>query len=74
MYKPKEKTALAAYEAEQERIEKLLAKIQAGLEAHDRKASLDGGHHWGHAEYMRHIAVTLQDLSDSLYGEGEYAQ
>jgi hypothetical protein len=74
MYNPKQKTAPEAYKVEQERIKELLAKIQVGLEKHEGKASANSGRHWGHAEYLHDIAATLQDISDSLYGEGEYAQ
>lgn len=67
-------TALEAYEAKQEEIEKLLKQIAAGLQAHDRNASGPGGHHWGHVGDLNQIAAELQDISDRLHGKGEYAK
>ncbi len=67
-------TALEEYEAKQDEIEKLLKQIKAGLQAHDRRASGQGGHHWGHVGDLTKIAGDLQDISDRLHGKGEYAK
>ena len=67
-------TALEAYEEKQAEIKKLLAQITVGLEAHDRRASNEGGHHWGHVGDLNDIATTLADLKDRLHETGEYAK
>lgn len=67
-------TALEAYEEKQAEIKKLLAQITVGLEAHDRKASSKGEHHWGHVGDLTDIAAKLADIKDSLYETGEYAK
>lgn len=70
----KQKTALTEYENKQDEIAKLLKQIAAGLEKHDRKASMQGGHNWSHVGDLTSIAETLTDLRDRLHGTGEYAE
>ena len=70
----KENNSLAQYEKRQAEIRKLLKQIEAGLEKHDRKASGQGGHHWGHVGDLADIAATLVDLKDRLHQTGEYAK
>jgi hypothetical protein len=67
-------SSLKEYEAEQVRIKKLLKQIEVGLEKHDRKASGQGGHHWGHVGDLGHVASDLEELRDFLMGIGEYAK
>lgn len=66
--------SLKAYEDKQAEIEKLLKQIAVGLQAHDRKASGQGGHHWGHVGDLTDIAVELREISDRLNCKGEYAK
>ena len=66
--------ALKEYEQKQAEIKKLLKQIEAGLEKHDRNASGQGGHHWGHVGELTSIAETLTDLRDRLHNTGEYAK
>jgi hypothetical protein len=67
-------SSLTEYEKKQAQIKKLLKQIEAGLEKHDRAASGQGGHHWGHVGDLASIAVELQDISDRLHHKGEYAE
>jgi len=67
-------SSLKKYEEKQVEIEKLLKQITVGLQAHDRQASGQGGHHWGHVGDLNRIAVELQDIRDRLHGTGEYAR
>jgi hypothetical protein len=66
--------SLQAYEDKQAEIEKLLKRIAVGLQAHDRRASGQGGHHWGHVGDLTDIAAELREVSDRLNGTGEYAK
>lgn len=68
----KQQTALNEYEKKQAEIKKLLKQIEVGLEQHDRKASGQGGHHWGHVGDLTSIAESLTDIRDRLHGKGEY--
>jgi len=70
----KNQSALESYEAQQAEIKKLLKQIEAGLLKHDRNASGQGGHHWGHVGDLESIAETLVDLKDRLHRTGEYAE
>lgn len=72
--KQAKETAIQEYERYQAEIKKLLKQIEAGIEKHDRGASLAGGHHWGHVGDLTGIKENLQDLSDRLWGRGEYAR
>ena len=67
-------TALEEYEAKQEELKKLLKQIEAGLLKHDRKASSQGGHDWGHVGDLNHMISTLSDIRDRLHQTGEYAK
>lgn len=66
--------SLLKYEECQEKIKKLLKQIDASLLVHDRRASGQGGHHWGHVGDLKKIETQLQDIRDSLIGQGEYAR
>lgn len=66
--------SLEKYEEKQAEIEKLLKQIAVGLQAHDRMASGQGGHHWGHVGDLNKIARELEDIRDRLHGKGEYAR
>ncbi len=65
-------SSLQKYEEKQTEIRKLLKQIEAGLLKHDRNASGQGGHHWGHVGDLADIAHTLTDLKDRLHNTGEY--
>jgi hypothetical protein len=64
---------LGEYEARQAAIKKLLKQIEAGLEAHDHRASCAGGHHWGHVGDLTSIVDTLTDIKDGLHRTGEHS-
>lgn len=51
----------------------LLEKIAAGLALHESDAHAEGinGGHCGDLQHYRHL---LQQISDSLHNEGEYAE
>ena len=51
----------------------LLEKIAAGLALHEGDAQADDGPHYGHCGDLQHLRHQLQQLSDSLHHEGEYA-
>jgi hypothetical protein len=63
--------AQAAYVAQFERINGLLAKIHKGIVAHENGSDEK---HWGHVGDLGHLADQLQNLSDQINGEGEYAE
>ena len=67
-------SSLQKYEEKQTEIRKLLKQIEVGLEKHDRKASGQGGHYWGHVGDLNDICRTLTDLKDSLPQTGERAE
>lgn len=66
--------SLVEYEAKQAAIRKLLKQIEAGLDKHDRQASTEGGHNWGHVGDLGSMIETLIDIRDRLYQTGEYAK
>jgi hypothetical protein len=66
--------ALLKYEDQKGEIKRLLQQIKTGLEEHDRNASLEGGHHWGHVGDLNRIESELRDIRDRLMSEGEYAK
>lgn len=63
---------LERYELTQDEIRKLLRQIEAGLEAHDKRASSNGGHNWGHVGDLSHVKDILNDVKDKLHLTGEY--
>lgn len=69
----KSTTALKEYEDKQAKIQKTLKQIAAGLEKHDRNASVTGGHNWAQVGDLADILKTLEDIKDRLQGTGEYA-
>lgn len=66
--------ALDEYECKQAEIEKLLKQIAVGLQKHDRDASGEGGHNWGHVGDLASIAAELTDIRDRLHLTGEYSK
>lgn len=69
-----ETNVLDQYELRQDEIKKLLAQIKVGLDLHDRNASGQGGHHWGHVGDLNSIAAELRDIRDRLHKTGEYSK
>jgi len=65
---------LEDYEAEQARIQKILKQIATALIVHDKMASGQGGHHWGHVGDLRHAESQLEEIRNRLMGTGEYAK
>lgn len=66
--------SLKKYEEKQSNIKKLINQIETSLIVHDRMASGQGGHHWGHVGDLKRIEGELQDIRDRLIGFGEYAK
>lgn len=58
--------ALAKYDERKAEIQKLLKQIAAGLEQHDKNASISGGHHWGHVGDLGHIVGVLAEVNARL--------
>lgn len=58
--------SLKKYEEKQAAIRKLLKQIEASLGQHDRKASGQGGHHWGYVGDLNHVEGQLKELRDFL--------
>ena len=69
-----QQTALSEYNKRQAEIKKVLKQIEAGLQKHDRKASTQGGHNWGHVGDIGDMVEVLTDLKDRLHNTGEYAK
>ena len=65
--------ASETYKTRQKNIALLIAKIKAGLDAHGEEQS-QHPRDWGYTGDLAAIEATLQDLSDRLHGEGEYAE
>lgn len=65
-----QRKAAAAYVSEFERINGLLAKISDGIINHENAS---GQKNWGHVGDLKHLADQLQNLSDQINNEGEYA-
>ena len=64
-------TATDAYMAHHEATVALLARITDALPNHDTAPA--EGLHWGHVGDAAETRKTLQELSDRLFNEGEYA-
>lgn len=64
--------SLQAYENKQSEIIRLLKQIEDGIEKHDRKASSNGGHHWGYVGDLTKIAADLTEIRDFLHGKSEH--
>jgi len=64
-------TATEAYLAHHEATLALLARITEHLTNHDDATA--EGLHWGHVGDAAETRKTLQELSDRLFNEGEYA-
>lgn len=54
--------SLKKYEQKQAEIRRLLKQIEMRLEKHDRNASRQGGHHWGHVGDLSHIVSVLTEV------------
>lgn len=62
--------AIDAWLARKAEIDALLARIQAHSDEHFEHDpdNID----WGHVGTLADVATKLQNISDSLFGEGEY--
>jgi hypothetical protein len=60
----------AAYQVERTRSLELLASLTTGLKLHRES----GAKNWGHVGDLRSVNAKLQDLSDMLNHQGEYAR
>ena len=70
---PALKTSHESYLETQAEINALLKKIKAGLAEHNRREKQNSWN-WGYTGDLQHIASELQELSDMLHSEGEYAE
>ena len=66
------KTSHETYLETQAEIDALLKKIKAGLTKHSRNEK-QNPRNWGYVGDLQHIASELQEVSDFLYNEGDYA-
>ncbi len=66
------RTALAAYMEHHVEVTEILERILEHYRNHD-DAPADGLH-WGHVGDIAETRRTLQEISDSLFSEGEYAE
>ena len=70
---PAQKTSHETYLETQAEIATLLKKIKAGLAEHNRREK-QNPRNWGYVGDLQHIASELQEVSDFLHNEGEYAE
>ncbi len=75
----KNETAKQAYTRNQDEISALMQKIQMalGTQAAELRMSeheTGNGANWAHVGSLADIKSKLQDISDQLTGEGEYAE
>jgi len=64
--------ALAAFTARKAEIDEMLARLQALSDDHfgfDPEAV-----NWGSVGSLEHVASDLREITDFLFGEGEYAE
>ena len=64
--------ALAAFIAKKAEIDAMLERLAALSDAHFN-ASPDAVN-WGHVGTLEHYASLLRQITDSAFGEGEYAE
>ena len=70
---PAQKTSHETYLETQAEIDALLRKIKTGLAKHSRREK-QNSLNWGYVGDLQHIASELQEVSDFLHNEGEYAE
>jgi hypothetical protein len=63
--------ALAAFMARKAEIDTMLARLQALSDDHFNASPDDI--HWGDVGTLAHYATKLREITDSAFGEGEYA-
>ena len=66
------RTALDAYMVESTASQALIERIHTALAEHD-DAPAPEQIHWGHVAVMAQTRRELQEISDRLFAEGEYA-
>jgi len=66
------KTSHETYLETQTEIAALLKRIKTGLAKHNRSEKRDP-RNWGYVGDLQHIASELQEVSDILHNEGDYA-
>jgi len=64
--------ALATFMARKTEIDTMLARLQALSEEHFNANPEDI--HWGHVGDLTHYASKLREITDSAFGEGEFAE
>jgi hypothetical protein len=66
-------SSLAAYEAKQTEIKKLLKQLDTALLNHDRQGSREpGGHQWGYVGDLEHVAQELTNICKFLAGKDDW--
>jgi len=63
--------ALATFKARKAEIDTMLARLQALSDDHFNAGPDDI--HWGHVGDLADVATKLREITDSAFGEGEYA-
>ena len=66
-----ERKAAFEYQSKFEEINELLAKIGEGVLNHENTT---GKKNWGHVGDLEGVREKLQNISDQLWNEGEYAE
>lgn len=69
---PTQKTSHETYLETQAEIATLLKKIKLGMAEHSRREK-QNPRNWGYVGDLQHIASQLQEASDFLHNEGDYA-
>ena len=65
--------AKEAYTRKAKEIKALIEKIESGLEQHAQEQK-ESPRNWGYVGDLAYYAEQLQNISDSLHGEGEYKE
>ena len=64
--------ALATFMARKAEIDTMLTRLQALSDEHFEANPEDI--HWGHVGDLAHYASKLREITDSAFGEGEFAE
>jgi hypothetical protein len=68
--KASDETAHQAYCRNRQEIERLLCRLSTNIRSEGSMTNPD----WGHVGSLAHIREKLQDISDFVFNEGEYAE
>jgi hypothetical protein len=68
------RTATDAYMQHHEAVVALLARMTEAVTSHDVPGADPESVNWGHVGSLAHWHRELQEIADSMFGEGEYAE